>query len=77
RADLERSVALLRRIGLPTRLPGGVELSALLAAMTRDKKTRDGQLRWVLPVRTGEVAVGQPVAETTLREVLIELGAVA
>jgi 3-dehydroquinate synthase len=76
-AEQARLVRLLRAIGLPTRLPAGTSLEALLAAMVRDKKTRDGQLRWVLPVRTGEVAVGQSVPEATVRAVLADMEAVA
>jgi 3-dehydroquinate synthase len=73
--EQERLVRLLAAIGLPTRLPGGVGADSLLAAMARDKKTRDGRLRWVLPVRAGEVRVGQAVPAPTVREVLLRLGA--
>jgi 3-dehydroquinate synthase len=74
--DQERLLRLLRATRLPTRLPAGIARERLLAAMYRDKKTRAGQLRWVLPVRTGAVAVGQAVPEATVLEVLAQLGAV-
>ncbi len=75
--DQERLVGLLRAAGLPTRMPAGIGREDLLAAMVRDKKTLAGQLRWVLPLRTGAVAVGQLVPEPVVREVLADVGAAA
>jgi 3-dehydroquinate synthase len=55
KADLtSRLVALLDRIGLPTKAPG-LDPVALLDAMGRDKKNRDGRIRFVLPRRLGHV----------------------
>ena len=54
-ADVSRIVSLVRRIGpLPPwpRVPPG----ALIDAMRSDKKTRDGQLRFVLTPRIGKAA---------------------
>jgi 3-dehydroquinate synthase len=63
-ADLtSRLVALLGRIGLPTTAPG-LDPSALLEAMGRDKKNRDGRIRFVLPRRLGHVELtDDPTAE--------------
>jgi len=52
-----RQVALLRRLGLEVRLPAEFRLEELLACFLRDKKTLSGRLRFVLPVRLGEVEV--------------------
>jgi 3-dehydroquinate synthase len=54
RARLER---LLQRLGLPIRLPQGVNAATLADAMQRDKKVQAGRIHWVLPVRAGEVTV--------------------
>ena len=51
---VERLVHLLDRLGLPVQAPG-LDPSALLAAMTLDKKNRGGQIRFVLPDRLGSV----------------------
>jgi 3-dehydroquinate synthase len=50
---VERQDALLRHIGLPTRLDDE-PLEALVDAMAHDKKARDGTLRWVLPTALGQ-----------------------
>jgi 3-dehydroquinate synthase len=49
-----RLIALLERIGLPISAPG-LDPAALLDAMGRDKKNRDGRIRFVLPRRLGHV----------------------
>ncbi len=50
----ERLLALLKRLGLPTRSPG-LDRDALLAAMGRDKKNQGGSVRFVLPRELGRV----------------------
>jgi 3-dehydroquinate synthase len=58
-----RLTALLGRIGLPTEAPG-LDPVALLDAMRRDKKNRDGRIRFVLPRRIGRVELtDEPTAE--------------
>jgi 3-dehydroquinate synthase len=52
----QRLVAALRHHHLPTAVPGGMAGDALLAAMRRDKKARDGSLRFALPQRIGAMA---------------------
>lgn len=53
--DTQRQIALLERFGLPTALPEGIDPGELSALMWRDKKVRDGEIRFVLPTRLGEV----------------------
>lgn len=53
--DTARQIALLERFGLPTAIPEGVDPGELSALMWRDKKVRDGEIRFVLPTRIGEV----------------------
>ena len=45
--------AALRRLGLPTEMPPGLERGRVLRAMMLDKKRRSGKLRVTLPVRIG------------------------
>lgn len=67
----ERTVALLRPLGLPT---GGLDADpeALLAAMRGDKKARGG-IRFVLCRRPGEALLVEPPDEAVVREVLATL----
>jgi 3-dehydroquinate synthase len=63
-ATERRQEALLVAVGLPVRA-GSVDLEAVLAAMTRDKKARDGRVPFVLSPRLGEfrVVYDVPLAE--------------
>jgi shikimate kinase/3-dehydroquinate synthase len=53
--EIER---VLRGLGLPVDIPGGINRQAVLSAIQVDKKRLDGSVRFVLPVRLGEVRVG-------------------
>jgi 3-dehydroquinate synthase len=61
---------LLERLGLPTQLP--VTPAELLPVLYRDKKVEGGKLRWVLPVRPGEVVV-RPVGDDLVLQTLRSL----
>ncbi|MCS6948849.1 MAG: 3-dehydroquinate synthase [Armatimonadota bacterium] len=50
----------LQALGLPVTLPQGVDFARLLQVMARDKKARDGQVRFVLLERVGQARL--PVA---------------
>lgn len=62
--------------GLPVDLPGSLGLEEILSALGRDKKVRDGVVRFALPRRIGEMAGEEhsgwtvPVADSLLRSVL-------
>jgi len=69
----ERVEALLRCSGLPIRY-AGVDQEKLLAALNVDKKRRGGRLRWILPVRIGEVIITDEVPQDAVLEVVTNLG---
>jgi 3-dehydroquinate synthase len=54
---LDRTVALLDRIGLPTRAGDLAPTDQLMDAMTLDKKVAGGKIRLVLPDRLGAVSI--------------------
>ncbi len=62
-ADVE---ATLRRLELPTTVPGGADAAGLRAAMGRDKKVR-GTLTFVLPGADGLTLVDDPPARAVER----------
>ena len=63
---------LLVAFGLPVALPPAVRASAdaLLEIMSRDKKTVDGRLRFVLPSRIGHVELVDDVPPAAVRPLL-------
>lgn len=64
----QRQVALLERFGLPTALPSSIDPGELSSLMWRDKKVRDGEIRFVLPSRIGQVElVASPGDEAVVR----------
>jgi 3-dehydroquinate synthetase len=71
-SDQKRVLDALRACGLKLRL-GNMAHDDIIAAMRLDKKRRDGALRFVLPVRLGEVRVGVDVSEDDVGVVLATL----
>ncbi len=69
-----RQARLLAAFGLPT-APRDWPLDDLLAVMRSDKKAEAGRLRFVLPVRLGEVRLFDDVPEDDVRAVLRERSA--
>jgi 3-dehydroquinate synthase len=63
---------LLAGFGLPGRLPL-VEQAAVLEALPRDKKARDGAPEWVLPRRLGRAEPGHRVPEAVVAKALEEV----
>jgi len=69
--DLEtRLLNLLTRLGLPVNLPMRLMPDALTPMMMRDKKVKNGRIRWVLPVRAGEVTISSEVPHEIVHQVL-------
>jgi 3-dehydroquinate synthase len=71
---IERQDALLERMGLPIRADG-LPLDGLFDAMTRDKKARDGAMRWVMPTALGQSAL-MAIPTEDVRAALLEFGAI-
>jgi 3-dehydroquinate synthase len=68
-ADLERMVALLGRLGLPTRWPG-LDPDAVLARTRHDKKRTGGADRYQLTTGVGSVSVSRDIPPDAPRAAL-------
>jgi 3-dehydroquinate synthase len=66
----DRQRLLLQKTGLPTQLPAGIEIEAILEALQMDKKVKAGQVRFVLPTQIGAVTVTDQVSSAVIRQVL-------
>lgn len=73
-AYVRRLEALFQRWGLPTRARRPLRRAAVLAAMSRDKKSLGGKFRFVVPVRWGKAATVSDVPRPVLDKVLTEVG---
>jgi len=69
-ADAERLQRLLERLGLPVRIPAGLDPQALLARMRLDKKADAAGLRFVLWDRAGAARIVSGVADEQVLAVL-------
>jgi 3-dehydroquinate synthase len=68
--DAQRQDALLQKAGLPTKLPGGLDIDAIANALQTDKKVKNGKVRFVLPTQIGTVEITDQVPADTIRQVL-------
>ncbi|MGM3307672.1 3-dehydroquinate synthase [Anabaena sp. WFMT] len=73
KADTERQNALIKKAGLPTQLPAGLDTEAIIDALQLDKKVKSGKVRFVLPTQIGEVKVTDEVPADIIRQVLQEM----
>lgn len=69
-AESNRQTALIQKTGLPTQLPAGMDLDAIVAALSHDKKVLDGQVRFILPQSIGTAIVTDQVPATVVQEAL-------
>jgi len=65
-ADTQRQLALIQKTGLPTQVPAGISIDAILASLQTDKKVKAGQVRFVLPTRIGASIVTDQVTPETI-----------
>jgi len=65
--------ALLQAFGLPVCIPAGMNIPNVLQRITSDKKTRNAQVRWVLPTAIGSMTVTDKVPQNVVEVVLNEL----
>jgi 3-dehydroquinate synthase len=73
--DAQRQDALIQKAGLPTQLPGMLNIEAIIDSLQTDKKVRDGQVRFVLPTQIGAVTVTDQVPSDVIRLVLRQMQA--
>ncbi len=64
--DAERLAQLIRRCGLPTRIPPDLDAGNLLELMRLDKKAKSGKLRLVLWRAAGQAELVEAVADADI-----------
>jgi 3-dehydroquinate synthase len=69
-AATERQQALIEKTGLPTKLPTGLDIEAIVDTLQTDKKVEAGKVRFVLPTQIGTVTVTDQVPADVIRQVL-------
>lgn len=75
RAEADRIVGLIARVGLPTRLPKAVPAAEILRRMAFDKKVEGGRVRLVLPRALGRMSIEDSAPDAAVAEALAAIGA--
>ncbi len=70
RDSQQRQLKLIQKAGLPTQLPPGLDIEAILDALQTDKKVKAGRVRFVLPTQIGAADVTDQVPADAIRQVL-------
>jgi 3-dehydroquinate synthase len=68
--EADRQNALISKVGLPTKLPPGLDIEAIVDSLQLDKKVIAGKVRFVLPTQIGVVKVTDEVPTDIIRNVL-------
>ncbi|WP_019640368.1 3-dehydroquinate synthase [Paenibacillus fonticola] len=73
RSIYEETKALLQKFGLPTTMPRHLNEDDIISAMLHDKKFKENQIVFVLPVRIGEVEIVSDMTLDEVRKVIAQL----
>jgi 3-dehydroquinate synthase len=68
--EAERQDALIEKAGLPTKLPDGIDIEAIIESLQLDKKVQAGKVRFILPTQIGVVTITDQVPSDIIRQVL-------
>lgn len=68
-----RQEALIQKVKLPTTLPAGAGVEAIITLLKSDKKVQDGQVRFILPKAIADVFITDEVTNEDLRPILSTL----
>ena len=74
--EAQRQDALIQKTGLPTQLPSGLDIEAIIDSLQTDKKVKDGKVRFVLPTQIGKVKITDETNEVpadVIRQVLRQM----
>lgn len=72
-AFVDRQLALIIAFDLPTTLPQPLDPTAIIERMRIDKKSLDGQMRFILPERLGAVRLFDDVDEQAVQSLLEQI----
>ncbi|MBW4623795.1 MAG: 3-dehydroquinate synthase [Cyanosarcina radialis HA8281-LM2] len=73
REACDRQNALIKKTGLPTKLPSGIDIEAIIDTLQTDKKVKDGKVRFVLPTKIGAATVTDKVTAEVIQAVLQQM----
>lgn len=69
----ESTERILKRFGLPVRIPAHLDTDAIMAAMMHDKKFKEGRMVFVVPTAIGAAEIRDDIPAELVREIVEEL----
>lgn len=72
-AIADETERLLRKFGLPVRIPPGIDEDAVMKAMSHDKKFSEGKMVFVVPTAIGSVEIREDAPVQWVRETVAQL----
>jgi len=70
-----RQRAIIEKTGLPTAIPAGIDIPAIVDRLKTDKKVKAGQVRFVLSEAIGSAMVTDQVTDAIVTQALNRLAA--
>lgn len=67
------TMLMLRALELPVTLPEDMDTEALMSAMQRDKKFREGKMVYIVPTEIGRVEIADDVEADAVRDIIERL----
>ncbi|MBA7597485.1 3-dehydroquinate synthase [subsurface metagenome] len=67
-----RQIELLKKAGLPTKVKD-VDPLKIIKALSRDKKVKEGRIRFILATEIGKVEIRDDIPPEVIKEVLQEI----
>jgi len=64
---------ILRKLGLPVRIPSHLDTDAIMSALMHDKKFKEGTMVFIIPTAIGEVEINSNVSSVWVREIVERL----
>lgn len=64
---------LLKKFGLPVRLPEHFDTDEIMSAMMHDKKFKEGKMVFIVPTAIGKVEINKNVSSDIVKEIVEEL----
>jgi 3-dehydroquinate synthase len=69
----DRQQVLIEKSALPTKLPEGIDIDAIVDSLQTDKKVLSGKVRFVLPTRIGAATVTDKIPPQSVWEILQQM----
>lgn len=68
--EAKRQEELIKKAGLPTKIPNYLDIEKIIEELQKDKKVKDGKVTFIIPTTIGKVIITDEITSELLREIL-------